>query len=196
MGRGIRSMTGYAQAHVVENGWSLRVSLRSVNHRFLDLHLRVPEGFEPLEPLMRKIVREHLRRGHVDLTVQYDLAGPAAVGVNQEVAAAYMRAVTELREKFSMRNEPDLAGILRLPGVIGTPAASIEDEMERLEKAVTKCLGEALEKLDRMREQEAGHLSQEMTTRLSAMSMRPKRGRSPIGTATRKWCRTPWTSMT
>jgi uncharacterized protein (TIGR00255 family) len=169
MGRGIRSMTGYAQAHVVENGWSLRVSLRSVNHRFLDLHLRVPEGFEPLEPLMRKIVREHLRRGHVDLTVQYDLAGPAAVGVNQEVAAAYMRAVTELREKFSMRNEPDLAGILRLPGVIGTPAASIEDEMERLEKAVTKCLGEALEKLDRMREQEAGHLRQEMTTRLSSM---------------------------
>jgi uncharacterized protein (TIGR00255 family) len=162
-------MTGYAQAHAVENGWSLRVSLRSVNHRFLDLHLRVPEGFEPLEPAMRKIVRERLRRGHIDLTVQYDLAGPAAVGVNQEVAAAYMRAVAELREKFAMRNEPDLAGILRLPGVIGPPSASIEEEMERLETAVARCLSEALEKLDRMREQEAGHLRQEMSTRLGAM---------------------------
>jgi uncharacterized protein (TIGR00255 family) len=169
MARGLRSMTGYAQAHAVENGWSLRVSLRSVNHRFLDLHLRVPEGFEPLEPVMRKIVREHLRRGHVDLTVQYELAGPAAVGVNQEVAAAYMRAVTELREKFAMRNEPDLAGILRLPGVIGLPSASMEDGMERLEKAVAKCLSEALEKLDRMREQEAGHLREEMSARLAAM---------------------------
>jgi uncharacterized protein (TIGR00255 family) len=169
MARGLRSMTGYAQAHAVENGWSLRISLRTVNHRFLDLHLRVPEGFEPLEPVMRKIVRDHLRRGHVDLTVQYELAGPAAVGVNQEVAAAYLRAVAELREKFAMRNEPDLAGILRLPGVIGPPAASIEEEMERLKNAVAKCLSEALEKLDRMREQEAAHLREEMAARLAAM---------------------------
>jgi len=169
MPRGLRSMTGYAQAHAVENGWSLRVSLRSVNHRFLDLHLRVPEGFEPLEPVMRKIVRERLRRGHVDLTVQYEMAGPAAVGVNQEVAAAYLLALKELREKFAMHNEPDLAGILRLPGVIGPPVASIENEMERLEAATTKCLSEALDKLDKMREQEAGHLRQEMTARLAAM---------------------------
>lgn len=169
MPRGIRSMTGYAQAHALENGWSLRISLRSVNHRFLDLHLRVPEGFEPLEPVMRKIVRDHLRRGHVDLTLHYELAGPAAVGVNQEVAAAYMRAVKELREKFAMHNEPDLAAILRLPGVIGPPMASIENEMERLEVAITKCLSEALDKLDKMREQEAGHLRGEMAARLAAM---------------------------
>ncbi len=167
--RGLRSMTGYAQAHALENGWSLRVSLRSVNHRFLDLHLRVPEGFEPLEPAMRKIVREHLRRGHVDLTLQYEMAGPAAVGVNQEVAAAYMRAVKDLREKFAMHSEPDIAAILRLPGVIGPAAASIEEEMDRLEGAVTRCLSEALEKLDRMREQEAGHLREEMAARLAAM---------------------------
>lgn len=162
-------MTGYAQAHALENGWSLRVSLRSVNHRFLDLHLRVPEGFEPIEPAMRRIVREHLRRGHVDLTVQYEMAGPAAVGVNQEVAAAYMRSVKELREKFAMHNEPDIAAILRLPGVIGAPTASIEGEMERLESAVSRCLSEALDKLDKMREQEAGHLREEMLARLSAM---------------------------
>ncbi|MGH9573289.1 MAG: YicC/YloC family endoribonuclease [Candidatus Acidiferrales bacterium] len=169
MTRGLRSMTGYAQAHALENGWSLRVSLRSVNHRFLDLHLRVPEGFEPLEPVMRKIVRERLRRGHVDLTVQYEMAGPSALGVNQEVAGAYMRAVKDLREKFAMRNEPDLAGILRLPGVIVAPVASIENEMERLEAAITKCLSDALDKLDKMREQEATHLREEMAARLSAM---------------------------
>lgn len=169
MTRGLRSMTGYAQAHALENGWSLRVSLRSVNHRFLDLHLRVPEGFEPLEPVMRKIVRERLRRGHVDLTVQYEMAGPSAVGVNHEVAGAYMRAVKDLREKFAMRNEPDLAGILRLPGVIVAPVASIENEMERLEAAITKCLSDALDKLDKMREQEATHLREEMAARLSAM---------------------------
>ena len=85
-------MTGYAHAQAASSGWSLRVSIRSVNHRFLDLHLRVPEGFEPLEPRMRQIVRERVRRGHLDVTVRYELAGPAAVGVNQEVAAAYLRS--------------------------------------------------------------------------------------------------------
>jgi uncharacterized protein (TIGR00255 family) len=169
-GRGLRSMTGYAQAHATENGWSLRVSLRSVNHRFLDLHLRVPEGFAPLEPLMRKLVREHLRRGHVDLTVQFDVAGPAAVGLNRDVAAAYLNAAKELSDEFGLRSNPDIAGIMRLPGVIGNPVASIESELERLEVSLTKCLGEALDKLDRMREQEAGHLREEMAARLKAMS--------------------------
>src|SRR2546425_8719384 len=60
-----KSMTGYAQAHIEQNGWSLRVSVRSVNHRFLDLHLHLPEGFEPFEPRMRQLLRERVRRGHI-----------------------------------------------------------------------------------------------------------------------------------
>jgi len=46
-------MTGYAQAQAIESGWTLRIAIRSVNHRFLDLHVRVPDGFEPLEPRIR-----------------------------------------------------------------------------------------------------------------------------------------------
>jgi uncharacterized protein (TIGR00255 family) len=164
---GLKSMTGYAQAQTVENGWSLRVAIRSVNHRFLDLHLHVPEGFEPLEPRIRQIVRERLRRGHLDVTVHYELAGATAVGVNREVAAAYLDAVNALRKQFRVETQPDIASILRLPGVIGPPAASIEQELERLETSVSHCLCDALDKLDRMREQEAGHLCEEMSTRLA-----------------------------
>ncbi|MGC2331458.1 MAG: YicC/YloC family endoribonuclease [Candidatus Acidiferrales bacterium] len=166
----LKSMTGYAHAQAAFGGLSLRVSVRSVNHRFLDLHLRVPEGFEPVEPRMRQIVRERVRRGHLDLTVRYELAGPAAVGVNQEVAAAYLEAVHALREKFSIRAEPDLASILRLPGVIGPPAASLDEEIERLDGVVAKCLTEALDKLDRMREHEAESLRQEMSGRLASIA--------------------------
>lgn len=163
-------MTGYAHAQVAEHGWSLRISVRSVNHRFLDLHLRVPEGFEPIEPRIRQIVRERVRRGHLDVTLHYDLAGPAAVGVNREVAAAYLQAVNSLREEFGIETQPDLAAILRLPGVIGLPAASIGEELARLESAVTRCLGEALDKLDRMREDEANHLREEMSARLRTIT--------------------------
>jgi uncharacterized protein (TIGR00255 family) len=163
-------MTGYAQGQVIENGWSLRVSVRSVNHRFLDLHLRVPEGFEPMEPRIRQIVRERVRRGHLDVTLHYDPAGPAAVGVNREVAAAYLQAVNSLREEFGIATQPDLAAILRLPGVIGPAAASIEEELGRLESAVTRCLVESLDKLDRMREQEGNHLREEMSARLRSIT--------------------------
>jgi uncharacterized protein (TIGR00255 family) len=166
----LRSMTGYAHAQAALGGFSLRVSVRSVNHRFLDLHLRVPEGFEPVEPRMRQIVRERVLRGHLDLTVRYELAGPAAVGVNQEVAAAYLEAVHALREKFSIQAEPDLASILRLPGVIGPPAASLDEEIGLLEGVVAKCLIEALDKLDRMREHEAESLRQEMSGRLKSIA--------------------------
>ncbi|MGB6980148.1 MAG: YicC/YloC family endoribonuclease, partial [Candidatus Acidiferrales bacterium] len=159
-----------AQARTVESGWSLRVTLRSVNHRFLDLHVRMPEGFEPIEPRIRQMVREGVRRGHVDVTVNYELAGPAAVGVNQEVAAAYIEAANALRKKFKIQAEPDLAAILRLPGVIGPPGASLEEEIARLEEAVARCLGESLERLNEMREREAGHLREEMEGRLRTVA--------------------------
>lgn len=164
-------MTGYAQAHATESGFGLRVSVRSVNHRFLDLHLRVPEGFEPLEPRIRQIVRERVRRGHLDVTLRYELAGSAAVAVNQEVAAAYLRAVSDLRTQFGMTTEPDLASILRLPGVIGTPAASLDYEIARLESVVARCLTEALDNLDRMRELEAGALRDDMSGRLASIAV-------------------------
>ena len=163
-------MTGYAQARASENGWSLRVTIRSVNHRFLDLHLRVPEGFEPLEPRIRQIIRERVRRGHLDVTVHYELAGPAAIGVNQEVAATYLKAAASLRKEFNIQSEPDVESIMRLPGVIGAAAASLQSELERLESVLGRCMLESLDKLDRMRAEEAGVLREEMSSRLRTIA--------------------------
>ena len=163
-------MTGYAQARASENGWSLRVTIRSVNHRFLDLHLRVPEGFEPLEPRLRQIIRERVRRGHLDVTVHYELSGPAAIGVNQEVAAAYLKAADWLRKEFNLQSEPDVESIMRLPGVMGAAPASLESELEHLESVVGRCMLESLDKLDRMRGEEASLLCGEMSARLQTIA--------------------------
>jgi uncharacterized protein (TIGR00255 family) len=167
---GLKSMTGYAQARAVENDWNLRITIRSVNHRFLDLHLRLPEGFEPVEPRIRKIIRERVRRGHLDVTLHYELAGPAAVGVNEEVAAAYLAAVNSLRKKFAIQTEPDLAAIFRLPGVIGAATGSLDKGLERIETMVMEVLNEALEKLDRMRAEEGVHLCNDMNARLATIT--------------------------
>jgi len=167
---GLKSMTGYAQARRAENGFAMRISVRSVNHRFLDLHVRLPEGFEPLEPRIRQIVRDRVRRGHLDVTLRYEPAGPAAVTINEEVAAAYVQAVNGLRKQFAIHAEPDLAAVLRLPGVIGPAATSIDEELAKLEEIVAACLAEALDTLDRMREHEGDALRQEMLGRLTSIS--------------------------
>jgi uncharacterized protein (TIGR00255 family) len=170
-----KSMTGYAQARVQHNGWALRISLRSVNHRFLDLHLRLPEGFDAFEPLIRQAVRERLRRGHVDVTLHFDPAGPAAVQVNRALAEAYWKAADELRRQFGLKTEPDPVAVLRLPGVIaaGTTAGEFDvEEVERLGAQVTACLEEALGRLEEMRCAEGRHLVEEMRARLEQIGER------------------------
>src|SRR5580704_17524907 len=97
---GIISMTGFAQARVERDGTALRINLRSVNHRFLDLHLRMPDGFEVFESRIRQAVRNRLRRGHVDVNVYYEQTAAGTIEVNEQVVAAYMKAVERLRSEF------------------------------------------------------------------------------------------------
>src|SRR6266566_4408457 len=143
---GIHSMTGFAQARIERDGWSLRINLRSVNHRFLDLHLRMPDGFEVFESRIRLAIRDRLRRGHVDVNVYYEPAGPASVEVNREVAEAYMKAVEELRGQFGVKTEPDLIALFRLPGVVAAPGLTrelqSEETQERLGAQLEACLAQ------------------------------------------------------
>src|SRR2546427_6308576 len=119
-----KSMTGYAQARVQHNGWALRISLRSVNHRFLDLHLRLPEGFDTFEPLIRQAVRERLRRGHVDVTLHFDPAGPAAVQAHRALAEAQWEATDELQQHIRLKTQPGPAAVLQLARVLAAGATS------------------------------------------------------------------------
>ncbi len=159
-------MTGYAQARAEEAGRAIRVTLRSVNHRFLDVRVKAPDGFETLEPRIREGIRGRVRRGHIDVTLHYESSGPAAVTVNREIAAAYLAVAESLRQQFHFAAEPDLAAILRLPGVVSSPEAFSEEEEERFGKLVDSCLREALNKLDEMRTLEGRTLSDELTSRL------------------------------
>jgi uncharacterized protein (TIGR00255 family) len=88
------SMTGYAQARKEQDGWAARVSVKSVNHRFLDLKLRMPEGFDFYELRLRQMVRERIHRGHLDVHVNIEPGMAAPVQVNKEVAKAPRRALT------------------------------------------------------------------------------------------------------
>jgi uncharacterized protein (TIGR00255 family) len=174
----VKSMTGYAEARRESDGWLVRVSLRSVNHRFLDLRVRLPEGLEGFEPSIRQSLRDRLRRGHVEITLNVEPAHAAAVQINREILAAYLHVVEELRREFSLTQELDVAAMLRLPGVVaadgaGSALGSFGDEAaERLRQQVTACLEQALDQLEEMRQAEGRSLTEEMQRLLTGLQDR------------------------
>ena len=165
----LKSMTGYAQARVEQDGWAVQLSVRSVNHRFLDLRVRIPEGWDALETEIRRVAREHVRRGHLDITLRVDAANSHSISINQEIAAEYLKAAKSLGEQFGVKSDPDLAAILRLPGVTSSGAPG-EDEIERLAGLVRSCLTEAIGRLEQMKQVEGRTLREELSQRLGTVA--------------------------
>src|SRR5260370_32935358 len=119
------SMTGYAQARAEQDGWAVRVSVKSVNHRFLDLKLRMPEGFDLYDIRLRQIVREKIHRGHVEVTVGAEPGKAAPVQVNRELVQSYLKAAEALRQGARAATGIGGVALLRVPGVgTGWPAAA------------------------------------------------------------------------
>ena len=173
---GIYSMTGFAQARVERDGASVRINLRSVNHRFLDLHLRMPDGFEVFESRIRQAIRNRLRRGHVDVNIYFEAGATGAIELNHEMVDSYMKAVGRLREEYGIKTEPDLVALFRLPGVVAAPGSTSdlrsEEEQERLGAQVETCLEQALNKLEAMRRSEGQSLTAEMLGLLDKIAAR------------------------
>ncbi len=178
-------MTGYAMVRGEHGGWSIRVSIKSVNHRFLEVKLRMPDSLEPYELRLRQAVRERIHRGHLELHISVEPGKSAPVHVNRELLQAYLNAAEELREKTGAKGELDLVSLLRLPGVVGGLAPALPDtdeEQEALGQELEEYLREALTRLDDMRRAEGRHLAEEMRARLTRISEQAEQARGLVDT--------------
>jgi len=165
----IRSMTGYAQVKtLVDDQLTLTLSLKSVNHRFLDLHLRLPAELDPVEIKVRRLLKERLHRGHIEVTLSLERSGGAAFAVNRELVGGYLRTFREVAEEFGVSAEPDLNAVLKLPGALN--AAENGDAMAAFEKQVTAALEQCIERLNQMREEEGRGAAAELRTRMTHLS--------------------------
>jgi len=179
------SMTGFAQARGEYQGWAIRLSLKSVNHRFLDLKMRLPEGFDLYELRLRQTVRERIHRGHVELHLGVEPGAAAAIHVNRELLQAYVRAAEDLQKDSRAASDLDVVALLRLPGVVGGLGAVVpdsEEEQEKLGQALDSCLREALAKLDEMRRAEGRHLAEELRARAVRISEETEKVRALVVT--------------
>jgi len=178
-------MTGYAMARTEHLGWAIRISVKSVNHRFLDIKLRMPDSMEPYELRLRQAVKNRIHRGHVDIHVNVEPGEAAPVHVNRDLLQAYLRVAEELREQTGGKSELDLVSLLRLPGIIGGLAPTLpdsEEDQEKLGVALETCLGDALVKMDEMRRTEGRHLSEELRTRVRRIGEQAEKVRGLMDT--------------
>jgi uncharacterized protein (TIGR00255 family) len=172
-------MTGFAQvkgevpreraaattASAPSNGrMAFALSLKSVNHRFLDLHFRLPSGTDSLEMQIRRLLKEKMARGHVEITLSLERTVSEAFSLNREIVGGYIAAFRAAAAEFSLSTDPDLNAVLRIPGALDSANDSADGEIEA---AVMARVGDALDRLNQMREEEGRGIARELHERMA-----------------------------
>jgi uncharacterized protein (TIGR00255 family) len=157
------SMTGFARiAGRVSETLGFSLSLKSVNHRFLDLHMRLPQGSEGIEMELRRVLKEKLRRGHIEVTLNLERSQKAEAGYDHALVAAYVEAFRAAAAEHRLTAEPDLNSVFRLPGVLMAESRNSEEELKGLEEAVLRETNALVAALETMRAQEGSVLANEL----------------------------------
>ena len=159
----VYSMTGFARVSGRVGdllAWTL--SLKSVNHRFLDLHMRLPSGAEGLEMRLRRLLKEKVLRGHLEVTLTVDRGQRATAHFDRDLLQGYIAAFRTAASDSSLDQQPDLNALFRLPGVLTGESRFTEQEMQTLENDVAGQIDALVDALNRMRGQEGGALALEL----------------------------------
>ncbi|WP_260734657.1 YicC/YloC family endoribonuclease [Tunturiibacter lichenicola] len=169
----IYSMTGYASLRgSVRDSVAFTLTMKSVNHRFLDLHLRLPSSCDALEVQLRRVLKENLRRGHIEVTLQLERRAVTELQLNTGLLEAYVQAFRTAAELHGVTSEPDLNAMLRIPGMMTTEGVGAS-EIEGLDAAVLSQIVWLVGKLNEGRAQEGASLAAELRAsmlRLQAFS--------------------------
>jgi uncharacterized protein (TIGR00255 family) len=175
----VQSMTGYARVTARDGDAPLlTLTLKSINHRFLDLQLRLPAGADALEGTIRSTLKRELTRGHIECTLTVDRPsrrdagerrnGTAAVQFDMTALAAYVQSFRAAAAALGVAGEPDLNVAAQLPGMLVADLAAEQEtregadteEQARLERQVPQLLAEAIAALKGMRAREGASLAE------------------------------------
>ena len=161
-------MTGFAQARGQVNGrLGFALALKSVNHRFLDLHFRMPSDSSELEMKLRRLLKEKMARGHVEVTLTLQPIAEQGFAVNRQLVGGYVEAFRRMAQELGVSGEPDLNAALKLPGAMDASGEAAGDE--ELQVAVLATVGDILCRLNEMRAEEGRGMERELRDRLSRL---------------------------
>ena len=167
----MRSMTGCGIGRVLQDGWEVTAELKTVNHRFLDVSLRLPREIAFLEQPARALVGQRLKRGHVDvfLTVRNADSSEEQMTTDTALAWRYFQAGQEIADSLGIANDLTVSQLMAMDGVV--TRAGREMDQEQVTRICEEALHLALTQVIDMREREGVHLRQDLAEHLAAAAV-------------------------
>ncbi len=156
-------MTGYGRSSLAGDEFAVSVDLKTVNNRFLDVHLRLSSEISSLEANVKRRITARLSRGRVDVTINFERTSQIEYELNRPLIAGYVNALRAMQQEFDLPGEPDINVIARLPGALQPGRDGLDEKMVA---GVERAVDQALDELERMREQEGAALHDEMRERV------------------------------
>lgn len=162
----MKSMTGYGESSQNIRGAKVTVQIRTLNHRHLDLQLRVPREYLSFEEEIRKTLRERISRGRIDLFVNRHAAKAQSrsLDVDEALVGQYIAGIMQLKKKYHLAGEIGVSLLANIPDLFHVRELEVNGSDER--RAVLKALNGALKKLERSREREGNHLRADMESQI------------------------------
>ena len=166
----LKSMTGFGRCERVTDEYKISVEMKAVNHRYLDLSIKMPKKFNYFEASIRTFLKKYIQRGKVDLFINYEdyTEGNLCLKYNRALAAEYMDYFKKMEEEFGIQNDVKVSVLAKFPEVL--TMEQVPDDEEHLWEILSSALEEAAEKFVQSREAEGEHLKQDLLGKLGYMT--------------------------
>jgi len=161
----IKSMTGFGRGKIEDDGKELMVEIKTVNHRYCDIYIKMPRQISFMEDKVREIIRKNISRGKVDVYISYDDYGEDSkdIIIDKALAKAYSKSVEHLRDEFGLKDDISVSLIARFPDVLRVEKP--EEDEEKIWSLLSEALKDALDALINMRQIEGEGLMLDLLER-------------------------------
>lgn len=165
----IKSMTGFGRGECVKADRSMTIEMKSVNHRYCDINIRMPRKLIFLENKLKNMIKQELSRGKIDVFITYvdHSDKSSSIVYNQDLASQYLEYFNMMSEHFCMANDVQVSSLSRYPEVLKLEEQDEDEEI--LQELVITALQEAIGKIGKARFKEGQHLKTDLKDKLDEM---------------------------
>lgn len=161
----IRSMTGYGKASLSIDGREYQVEIKSVNHRYLDINIKMPKTLGYLEETIKKEISEKIKRGKIDVFITFENNSQEGrdIKINKELAKIYINQLKELAQEENISSNIEVIDIAKFPDIL---TIKIEQEDEKIKNEILQVTKDATDKIIEMKNVEGQKIAQDLLTRI------------------------------
>lgn len=165
----VKSMTGFGRFEVSEAERKMTVEIKSVNHRYLDMNIKLPKKLNFFETAIRNLLKEYIERGKVDVFITYEDYSEKSVCIkyNRDIAKEYLAYIRKMQKEFGLKEDFGAAALSKYPEVLVMEEQAVDEE--ELWKMLKKAICGAAEQFTNSRIQEGEHLKQDLLAKLEGM---------------------------